>query len=40
MSQQLVTYVRLGGVERLARVADVLRAEEGAEGKSVQEVAR
>ena len=40
MAEHLVADVRLGGVERLARVADVLRGVEHAERQPGQEVTR
>ena len=40
MAEHLVADVRLGGVERLARVADVLSGVEHAERQASQEVTR
>jgi hypothetical protein len=40
MAQQLMTHIRLGRIERLRMVSDILRGMEDSEGKPVQEIPR
>lgn len=40
MAQQLMAHVRLGRVERLRMMADILRGMEDPEGKPIEEISR